>query len=308
MSTLSRLWVGLLLIVFLVIAVALLMRGGVYGFTLFCASPAILGGIAVVITEPDTPSQAAWTGARVAAGATLLLLLLGVEGIICIIMALPLVTPLGALGGWLVFTAQNELIASRSSTFLLLLPLATLSFDMKAHAPVYAVTTQVIINASPEQVWKYAPEFSPISESREWYFHTGVAYPQRTRLEGQGVGARRYCDLSTGPVVEHVTAWEPARLLAFDVISTPDAMREWSPYGEIRPKHLHGYYVSKKGEFRLTPLPGGRTLLQGTSWYQHGLWPAEYWRWWSDAIIHRIHIRVLKHVRELAEADARKQN
>jgi len=51
-------------------------------------------------------------------------------------------------------------------------------------------------------------------------------------------------------------------------------------------------------------MPGGRTLLQGTSWYQHGLWPAEYWRWWSDAIIHRIHMRVLNHVRDLSEADA----
>jgi hypothetical protein len=41
--------------------------------------------------------------------------------------------------------------------------------------------------------------------------------------------------------------------------------------------------------------------LEGTTWYRHGLWPAEYWRWWSDAIIHRIHLRVLRHVRMLAE-------
>ena len=49
----------------------------------------------------------------------------------------------------------------------------------------------------------------------------------------------------------------------------------------------------------------GRTLLEGTTWYQHGLWPAEYWRWWSDAIIHRIHLRVLNHVRMLAEHETR---
>jgi hypothetical protein len=52
-------------------------------------------------------------------------------------------------------------------------------------------------------------------------------------------------------------------------------------------------------------MANNRTLLEGTTWYRHGLWPAEYWRWWSDAIIHRIHMRVLTHIRTLAEAGAR---
>ena len=59
--------------------------------------------------------------------------------------------------------------------------------------------------------------------------------------------------------------------------------------------------VSKQGRFQLTPLTGNRTLLEGTTRYRHGLWPATYWRWWSDAIIHRIHLRVLNHIRELSE-------
>jgi len=36
------------------------------------------------------------------------------------------------------------------------------------------------------------------------------------------------------------------------------------------------------------------------------MWPASYWQLWSDAIIYRIHRRVLHHVQELAEADARR--
>jgi hypothetical protein len=81
-------------------------------------------------------------------------------------------------------------------------------------------------------------------------------------------------------------------------------MREWSPYGEVSPKHLRGYMVSKEGQFRLIPLGPNRTRVEGTSWYQHGLWPAPYWRLWSDAIVRRIHMRVLENVRVLAEADA----
>jgi hypothetical protein len=70
----------------------------------------------------------------------------------------------------------------------------------------------------------------------------------------------------------------------------------------VLPKHLHGYLISEHGQFRLKELPNHHTLLEGSTWYQHGLWPAEYWRWWSDAIIHRIHMRVLTHIRALAES------
>jgi hypothetical protein len=33
--------------------------------------------------------------------------------------------------------------------------------------------------------------------------------------------------------------------------------------------------------------------------------PEPYWRLWSDAMIHAIHLRVLEHVARLSEADVR---
>src|SRR4029078_3577693 len=106
---------------------------------------------------------------------------------------------------------------------------------------------------------------------------------------------------STGPFVEPIKIWDEPRLLRFGVTKNPAPLEEWSPYGGILTKHLHGYLVSKQGQFRLQPLANGRTLLEGTTWYQHGLLPAAYWRWWSDAIIHRIHLRVLHHIQILSE-------
>jgi len=64
---------------------------------------------------------------------------------------------------------------------------------------------------------------------------------------------------------------------------------------------VDGYFVSRRGQFLLEPLPGGRTRLEGTTWYTHDLFPTVYWGLWSDAIIHRIHGRVLRHVQRLAE-------
>jgi hypothetical protein len=78
-------------------------------------------------------------------------------------------------------------------------------------------------------------------------------------------------------------------------------MQEWTVYSEIHPRHLNGFLISRQGQFLLTPLPGGRTRLEGTTWYQHHLWPAAYWQLWSDEIIHRIHRRVLNHIKRLSE-------
>ena len=113
----------------------------------------------------------------------------------------------------------------------------------------------------------------------------------------------RYCEFSTGSFVEPIAVWDEPHLLQFRVTANAAPLDEKGLYGRIDSKHLHGYFVSKRGQFRLSALPDGRTLLEGTTWYQHGLWPAEYWRWWSDAIIHRVHLRVLNHIRVLAERE-----
>ena len=118
---------------------------------------------------------------------------------------------------------------------------------------------------------------------------------------GRGIGAERHCVFSTGAFVEPIEVWEAPHRLRFSVTSNPAPMEEWTPYSHIEPPHLHGFLMSKGGQFLLTPLPNGGTRLEGTTWYQHGLWPPAYWRLWSDAIIHRIHMRVLSHIRDAAE-------
>jgi hypothetical protein len=117
------------------------------------------------------------------------------------------------------------------------------------------------------------------------------------------VGAVRYCEFSTGAFVEPIEVWDEPRLLRFTVTDNPPPMREWSPF-DLRPPHLHNFLVSHAGEFRLVTLPGGRTRLEGSTWYEHRMWPQTYWRWWSDFIIHRIHARVLGHMRSLSEGSS----
>src|SRR5256884_2188748 len=106
---------------------------------------------------------------------------------------------------------------------------------------------------------------------------------------------------STGPFVEPIEVWDEPHLLKFGVTASPAPLNELTPYGHIDAPHLHGYFVSEEGQFLLTALPGGRTRLEGATWYHNAMWPATYWHWWSDYIIRKIHSRVLEHIRAQAE-------
>jgi hypothetical protein len=293
---------GLLAAICVMAAGGLSLRFGVYGLTIFVLIPVFLGAIAVWTIRPQTARLAAVVGAAACLAACLSLFVFGIEGAICIAMAMPLALPLGAIGGLIAYYRMPVSAASGHAAIVLLLPAATLVWDVKARPPVFEVQTSIEIAAAPEIVWKNVVSFSDLEEPREWYFRSGIAYPKRAHIEGAGVGAVRYCEFSTGPFVEPIKIWNEPRLLRFSVTQNPEPMHEWSPYTLVLPKHLNGYMLSKQGQFLLTRLANGNTLLEGTTWYQHGLWPAGYWRFWSDAIIHRIHLRVLRHIKTLSEA------
>jgi hypothetical protein len=142
--------------------------------------------------------------------------------------------------------------------------------------------------------------FSQLPEPTEWIFNTGIAYPIRAEIKGEGVGAIRHCIFSTGEFVEPIEVWNEPYQLGFGVQTMPLPMHELS-FANIQPPHLEDYLQVTHGEFKLQRLPGNRTRLLGTTWYSNKVWPNEYWKVWSDGIIHAIHLRVLNHIKQLSE-------
>jgi hypothetical protein len=278
-----------------------------YGFALFMGVPFVIGFVGAVVhgfREPRPMAQSftvALVSLALVGGA---LLGLAWEGVICLAMAFPLALPMAMIGAYVGYLVQPR-SQWRSGFAVVALPallplLIAGEATMPPPAPLYATRTSVIVDAPPERVWRNVIEFRDIDESPEWYFRAGIAYPLRAKIAGSGVGAKRYCVFTTGAFVEPIEVWDPPRRLKFSVTSNPPPMRELSPYSDVRPAHLDGFLMSRGGQFELEPLPGGRTRLTGTTWYQHHLWPAAYWRLWSDAIIHRIHLRVLRHIAKLS--------
>jgi len=284
-----------------------------YGWGTFVALPFTMGfGAAVIhgLRQPRSLS-ASISVALVSVGLIGLALLgLAFEGFFCLIMAAPLAFPLAMLGGACGYLVQRwQWSQTGAPAFFSLLLLFSPAMQVAEHvaakpAPVYVVHSYLDIHATPETVWKQVVAFTEIPPPTEWIFRAGIAYPIRAEMIGTGPGAERHCIFSTGAFVEPIQVWDEPRQLKFSVTSNPPAMQEWTPYRHVEPPHLHGFLESEGGEFLLTPLPNGGTRLEGTTWYQHGLWPAAYWRVWSDAIIHRIHMRVLSHIRDDAERTA----
>lgn len=279
-----------------------------YAFGLFIWLPLVLGASSTLILahknlvpRKELRNNSYWT---------LLIFCLGFlafawEGIICLAMA----APIGFLFTYFGFLIGHGLSKSRfnnsTPTAIILLMLSVPSLmafedNIKTSDSIRSVTTSIEINASPETVWKNVVAFPQLKEPTEFIFKTGIAYPINATISGQGVGAVRHCNFSTGSFVEPITIWNDPKLLKFSVDGQPEPMKEISFY-DIHPNHLHGYWVSKQGQFKLTALPNRHTLLEGTTWYVNKIKPNIYWTTWSDYIVHKIHQRVLEHIKTQAE-------
>lgn len=279
-----------------------------YAFGLFIWLPMVLGAMATIIY--GFKNEVAKRSLRWNTFLTLIIFCLGLltfafEGIICIAMALPIglfFTWVGYLIGYQIIRNRPNTNASGAIILLVLSVPAVLSFEYgsKDRESLRSVISSIKVNAPLEKVWKNVIAFPQLDEPSELIFKIGIAYPINAQIEGHGVGTIRHCNFSTGSFTEPITIWDEPRLLKFIVTDQPEPMTEVSPYN-LHPNHLHGYWVSHQGQFKLTPLDNGTTLLEGTTWYTNKIKPEFYWSIFSDHIVHTIHLRVLRHIKTISE-------
>jgi uncharacterized membrane protein YhaH (DUF805 family) len=291
---------------------------GSYGLSLFLALPFVMGYVSVWAHTRAHPRSYVDVLAVVSLSVFLAgagILAIAIEGAICIAMAAPIAWLLALLGGSLAYVIHTEpgLGREQTSTFgavLLALPLLMgLEHASPPDIPRFQVHTSIEIAAPPEVVWKRIIAFPPLAKPNEMLFrYAGVAYPIEAHIQGEGLTADRECRFSTGSFKEPILAWETNKHFAFGVKDEPLLMTETSPYGQIHVRHLEDRdFQPERADFVLTPLPNGGTRLEGTTTYQNKMWPGEYWRLYTDSIVHTIHRRVFEHVKQLAESDVGNQ-
>ncbi len=274
---------------------------GQYGIALFILTPIFIGAGSTILygLNKGITKREAWLIARVTLAVfTIGLGVFAIEGLICIAMAAPfglLLSWVGSLIGYAVLDRSPQ--NAPSAILILFCIIPSTAFIEKDIAPTLtSVVTSIEIDAPPKVVWENVIEFPQLKEPTDFIFKTGIAYPINAKIVGTGVGSVRHCNFTTGSFVEPITVWDESKLLKFDVVEQPAPMKEIS-FWDIDAPHLHDYFVSKQGQFKLIALPNDKTLLEGTTWYYHNIKPAVYWQLWSDYIIHKIHVRVLNHIK-----------
>ncbi len=275
----QRLWIaaGLTVLISFPLTLWGIYGIGRYGIALFVITPLFIGAFSTILyghKNPITPKKSRQIAFLSLAIFIIALVIFAIEGLICIAMAAPfglLLTWVGSIIGYEISTSRPN--STPTAMMILIGIIPTVAFVEKDNKPTLtSVTTSIDINASPEIVWKNVVEFPQLKEPDEFIFKTGIAYPINAEIKGTGVGAIRHCNFTTGSFVEPITGWDEPKLLKFDVLQQPEPMRELSIW-DIDAPHLHDYFVSKQGQFKLIALPNGNTRLEGTTWYYHDISP-----------------------------------
>lgn len=215
------------------------------------------------------------------------------EGLICLLMVFPvfyLMMWAGILLGRWWFKRRNTKTQLSIFPLLVLLILADASYVTNAAT---VVTDEILIRAPPAKIWPHVLAFPQIPDPPAyWIFRIGLPYPTETTNGGDFIGADRRCIFSSGVVIrERVAEFVPEEKLTFDIIEQP-----------THPE-AYGHITLHRGQFLLRDNHDGTTTLIGSSWYTLRVHPAWYFDLWARDMSHAVHLRVMNHIRRLAEAD-----
>ncbi|MGU3400382.1 SRPBCC family protein [Brucellaceae bacterium D45D] len=244
-------------------------------------------------------------GLMIIAGLVVISVVLFREAGICVAMAAPFLIVFSAIGSALTLWIIRQLRSRRSTTLVIALPLLVFPFEQQiTYAPhESSVTTVIDIAASPQEVWKQTVEIRNVrADELSWTFShgvLGVPQPLDARMQGEGVGAVRELQWTRGVnFQEIVTRWEENKLLAWDFRFGPNSIPEAV---EAHIKVDSRYLKLARGDYRLEPLPDGRTRLTLTTHYQIATPIDLYCDWWGKVFLNDFHGVVLRVIRDRSE-------
>lgn len=216
------------------------------------------------------------------------------EGVFCLVIVLPLLIAFIWLGVWIgevIIHRRNRNLKISVFGFLFILFILDINAD---HYYVKRVSDKIIIQAPPERIWKHVVAFEPITEKPDfWMFRIGMPQPMQTTVSGYFQGADRKCIFNDSIVFdEKMTVFRPNEDLTFDIVRQPED------------PEIIGHIETKRGQFLLKDNCNGTTTLIGNSWYKLNVFPAWYYDLWAQSIVRNVHLRVMKHIKKISEAQS----
>jgi len=202
------------------------------------------------------------------------LLVMGIEGIFCVVMALPLIfvaIMLGAgIGLFVKWCVKRRSDSNLSMVFVPVLAGVTVFGAGKVEDRLYTgartecVESSIVIDASPDEVWHAILTFDQVTGPQPLLMRLGLPIPQSCTMSGSGVGAERTCHFDSGFIRERVTRWQPPEHLEFAIEEVQLPGRHWLGF--------------EGATYALDRIDDGKTKVTRTTTVTSTLRPAIYWR------------------------------
>lgn len=262
-------------------------------FSIFVIVPLLIGIISAWFWIKDNLKSKALVGYSVLNGVVGILLssVFLKEGFICLLIVSPLMFCFiitGVFIGQRMFRKNHQKL--NVSVFSLLF-VVFLTDSLSHHDYVNLVADEMLINATPQKIWKNVVAFDKIENKNEyWLFKAGMPSPMQTTVDGYHEGAGRKCIFSNGYTFdEKIVTYKPNEDLTFDIVNQP-----------LDPE-IMGHIDILRGQFLLKDNGNGTTTLVGNSWYRLHVFPIWYYDVWAKSVTRNVHLRVMEHIKKLSE-------
>ena len=219
-----------------------------YGLSFFVFLPFILG----YILGKSTIKKISFGGLIFSLVIFFILLLAGgLEGMVCILMALPLLIgaiALGALAKYLLNRNQkkenpDQLIKNSILPLFLFLGFGFLEKGLtKNDKEIISVKTEVILPYTNFEVYEAIKSVDTLVATKTFLMKLDLPIPNKCVLEKEEVGGLRTCHFSGGTIIEKITEIEKGKVLRMDVIDYKLTGRKWLGFKEAI------YYFNKVGK------------------------------------------------------------
>lgn len=278
---------------------------GDYGFALFCALPFSVGltvGAYTIRFKTKRLLRGTLITLLVVGGLSVLLIATGLDGAICVILALGvIVLPalLGmAIGYWIRKAHRVYLVL-----FVVFLNSSFITYDYVDETQIESTATEVVtINAPKEKIWQVLTNGVRFHPNTNMFFKAGVSYPTSMKLSyTTSSNCYLVCTLNNGSASLEVEKIDSLKSIRFSIPEGTQSMKELSPYDSIHAAHLEGYFKASYGEFRIEEISPSECHLIASTSYNYKITPAFYWEWWTDYLVNTMHRHVLNDIKTLAE-------
>ena len=261
-----------------------------YGLSFFVFLPFALG---YILGKSTIKTISLWGLIASLAIFCILLLVGGLEGMVCVLMAMPLIMIAIVLGVFVKYLInkyrnsdrQDNLIKSSILPFCIFLTFAFVETELSKNEQfVIEVKSEIILPYSTVLVYETIKSVDTLDADKPFLMKLDLPIPQKCVLDEERVGGIRTCYFEGGQIVEKITELKKGEILKMDVIDYQLTGRKWLGF--------------KEAIYLFDELENGHTKMTRITTYTSELYPRFYWRPLEKIGIEQEHEYVFRNLKE----------